>query len=94
MGKIGIAPHQQTLNLYYFNKYINFVIKLLSLETTFNYHFPGLIIEKRKVKYEELNMKKSLYVSFQVIFCPACYNKYSYLNKFYAVSDANIYSEE
>jgi hypothetical protein len=30
MGKIGIAPHQQTLNLYYFNKYINFVIKLVS----------------------------------------------------------------
>jgi hypothetical protein len=30
--KIGIAPHQQTLTIYYFNKYINFFIKILYLE--------------------------------------------------------------
>ena len=30
--KIGIAPHQQTLNIYYFNKYINFFIKLSYME--------------------------------------------------------------
>ncbi|MBE3138164.1 MAG: hypothetical protein IMZ43_12365 [Thermoplasmata archaeon] len=39
-------------------------------------------------------MKKSLYVSFQVIFCPACCNISSDLNKFFAVSDAGGYAEE
>jgi hypothetical protein len=39
-------------------------------------------------------MKKSLYVSFQVIFCPACCNISSDLNKFFAVSDASGYAEE
>lgn len=39
-------------------------------------------------------MKKSLYVSFRVIFCPACCNISSDLNKFFAVSDAGGYAEE
>ena len=36
--KIGIAPHQQTLNIYYFNKYINFFIKLFHWEISIKKH--------------------------------------------------------
>jgi len=41
-----------------------------------------------------LSIKYSLYVSFLVIFCPACCNISSDLNKFFAVSDAGGYAEE
>jgi hypothetical protein len=39
-------------------------------------------------------MKKSLYVSFWVVFCPACCNISSDLNKFFAVSGTGVYAEE
>jgi hypothetical protein len=38
-------------------------------------------------------MKKSLYVSFLVVFCPACCN-ISDLNKFFTLNDAVGHAEE
>jgi hypothetical protein len=93
--KIGIAPHQQTLNLYYFNKYINFVIKLLSIESTFDFPYQSHIVEKEKEdKRWRFEHKKSLYVSFLIVFCPTCCNISSDLNKFFTFNDAVEYAEE
>jgi hypothetical protein len=39
-------------------------------------------------------MKKSLYVPFLVIFCPACCNISSDLNIFFAISYAGEYAEQ
>lgn len=55
MGKIGIAPHHQTLNLYYFSKYINFVIKLI--QGRFEQLFVFFVIQFRKEKDEKKDKK-------------------------------------
>jgi hypothetical protein len=41
-----------------------------------------------------LNMKKSLYVTFLSIFCPACCNISSDLNIFFAVRYVGEYTEK
>ena len=46
------------------------------------------------IKYEELNMKNTLNVPFQVILCPACCNFHAHLNIFIAATSAGEYAGE
>jgi len=49
---------------------------------------------KSLIRDREMNKKKSVSVSFLVIFCPTCCNISSDLNKFFAVSDIDGCAEE
>jgi len=49
--------------------------------------------KESEISNGELNMKKSVSVSVLVIFCPACCNISSDVNKLFAVSDAGENSE-
>jgi hypothetical protein len=97
MGKIGIAPHHQTLNLYYSSKYINFVIKLLYKHITSKSFFPSYRINGEKEdKRGGMEHKKILSIPFTGIFCFACCKFHGNLNKFFIVYsiNKNVYEQK